>query len=289
LGNIGITFSHQWIALTLSGGINNIQQERRGKTKQFGIGLNSYGQKWGFDLYFRMYKGHFISNEEIIQLPEFADNKQYPVVPSLQTLYSGLNAYYIFNHKKFSYRSSFLHNEIQQKSAGSFLLMGSYSFFRIRSDTGFIPAGLRPVIPITSQINEGNFNSFSIMPGYAHTFVWKKKYFLTLSPSVGLMAQQQKFFSGKNDFASYFDGSILFPRVMGRLGIGYNSYKWYWGLSAIADHYTIKLPANDRIVYNIGDAHFYIGYRLDVPKRFQKWVKKVEDLTPTTIIDNLMR
>jgi hypothetical protein len=287
-GSVGLRVSHRWLSGALSFGIKNLQAEKRGTTEFLNLTANIFRPKFGLDAYYLSYKGQYITNKYISELPQFIDNQSYPILPHLSTLFSGANAYYVFNHKKYSYRASFLYNEIQQKSAGSFLLAASYSFFKLTSDSGFVPNDLRSGIPSTSQVINGRFNSLSLMPGYAYTFVIRKKYFITLAPSLGLMTQFQHYTSSAGTTRGVSDESVLYPRAMARAALGYNSAKWYFGFGALVDNYIIKLPQKDLLIYNIGNASFYIGYRLNVPKRFRKLSRTIDEYAPEKVIEDVI-
>lgn len=287
LGSIGLRVSHRWVTVGLSVGVNNLQAEQKGTTEFFNFKINTYQKKWGFDGYYHSYKGHYVRSDEIENTPQFLNTQTYPIVPDLHTQYTGINAYYISNHQKFSYRASFIVNEIQRKSAGSFILMLSYSFFKLNSDTGFIPGNLQAGIPVTSQIVDGNFNSWSIMPGYAYTLVIAKKYFVTLSPSIGLMTQFQNYTTKGTTEKGATDGNIIYPRAMARAALGYNGTKWYCTVSSIVDNYLIRLPEQDLLIYNIGNASLNIGFRINVPKRFRRLSKTINEYAPENIINEI--
>jgi hypothetical protein len=287
IGSVGLRVSHRWVSVALALGIKNIQSEKRGTTEFFNLSVNTYRQKWGFDGYYHSYKGHYIANDEIADLPQFIENKTYPILPAVNTLYTGLNAYYLSNHKKFSYRASFMSNEIQKKSAGSFILMTSYSFFRMNSDTGFIPGDLQAAIPLSSQIIDGKFSSWSIMPGYGYTWVFGKKFFFTLAPSIGLMTTFHNYSTKGISEKGAADGNSIYPRAMARAAFGHNSSKWYWGISAIADNYIIRLPEKDMLIYNIGHGNIYVGFRVNVPKRFRRLSKTIDEYAPENIINDM--
>lgn len=289
-GKIGLRISHQWLSIGFSAGITNLQSTTRGRTEFFDLLVNSYGRKWGFDLYYLTFKGHYITNKYIADLPQFIQNNSYPILPDLQTRFGGINAYYIFNHQKYSYRATFIRNEIQRKSAGSFLLMASYSYFQLNSDSGIVPTDLQSIITPQAQLQDGVFNSISIMPGYAYTFVYKEKYFFTLSPSIGLMTQLQSYSTTNSSQVDSKGGkTIFYPRGLARAGIGYNSSKWYWGISAIVDNYIIRLPEQNQLIYNIGNAHLYVGYRFNMPKKYRKYEELIDQYAPEKIVDGIIR
>ncbi len=287
IGSVGLRVSHRWLSGALAFGVKNVQSDKKGTTDFFNLNVNLYRQKWGFDGYYHSYKGQYITNDEIASLPQFAKTQTYPVLPNVSTVYIGTSAYWVANHKKFSHRASFLCNELQKKSAGSFLLMVSYSFFKMSSDTGFVPGDIRSNIPFSSQIVDGRFNSFSIMPGYAYTLVFAKKCYLTLAPSIGLMTQFQNYSTNGSTEKGKTDGNVFYPRGMARAALGYNASRWYAGISAFVDNYIIQLPQNDLLIYNIGNANFYVGYRFNVPKKFRKFSKTINEYAPENIINDL--
>ncbi len=90
-----------------------------GRYKDFEMNFCSYGNRFGFDMAYqdaRNFKGwHEFEGMERITLP--AD------VLKVKTL--NLNAYYAFNHRRFSYPAAFSQSYIQCQSAGSFLLGAS--------------------------------------------------------------------------------------------------------------------------------------------------------------------
>lgn len=90
-----------------------------GKYNDYELNFNSYGRRFGFDIIFQNahnFSGwHENDGQERITLPTD--------LLSLKTL--NLNAFYIFNNRRFSYPAAFSQSYIQQQSSGSFLLAAS--------------------------------------------------------------------------------------------------------------------------------------------------------------------
>lgn len=87
-----------------------------GRYDDYELNINSYGKKMGFDFIYQNahnFKGwhDYEGNERIYMSPN---------VLKLETL--NINAYYAFNHRRFSYPAAFAQSYIQKRSAGSFLL-----------------------------------------------------------------------------------------------------------------------------------------------------------------------
>ena len=90
-----------------------------GKYRDFELNFNSYGRRFGFDVIYqdaKNFKGwHDHEGMERIELPDG--------LLSVKTL--NLNAFYVFNSRRFSYPAAFSQSYIQRRSAGSFLLAAS--------------------------------------------------------------------------------------------------------------------------------------------------------------------
>ena len=90
-----------------------------GKYNDYELNLNSYSNRWGFDFIYQdasnfagWYETDDVSGKSRIDLP--------PEVLKVKAL--NVNAYYAFNHRRFSYPAAFSQSYIQRRSAGSFLL-----------------------------------------------------------------------------------------------------------------------------------------------------------------------
>ena len=90
-----------------------------GKYRDFELNFNSYGRRFGFDIIYQNAKNftgwHDQEGMDRIELPDG--------MLSVNTL--NLNAFYVFNSRRFSYPAAFSQSYIQRRSAGSFLLAAS--------------------------------------------------------------------------------------------------------------------------------------------------------------------
>ena len=108
--SVGVSF----LGFSLSAAIN--PAKLLGKYRDFELNFNSYGKRFGYDVIYqdaRNFTGwHDMDGMERIELP--AD------MLSVRTL--NLNAFYIFNGRRFSFPAAFTQSYIQRRSAGSFLV-----------------------------------------------------------------------------------------------------------------------------------------------------------------------
>lgn len=106
-----------YLGLSLSASLN--PAKLMGKYRDYELNFNSYGRRFGFDIIYQDAKNftgwHDHDGMERITLPDG--------LLSVKTL--NLNAFYVFNSRRFSYPAAFSQNYIQRRSAGSFLLAAS--------------------------------------------------------------------------------------------------------------------------------------------------------------------
>lgn len=278
--NIGIRVMHKWLGLAFSYGPKNLQADKKGSTDYINFQLNSYGKKFGFDIYYTDYSGYYLENYRKFPKLDSIFGDVFPQRPDISTLSLGGNFHYIFNNNKFSYRSSFIQNEIQKKSAGSFLLTGSFSYFNIRGDSTIIHPAIRQYYESRSQFKDGDFYSISVLPGYAHTLVAWHRFYLTFSISAGVTAQYQSYNTAGRE---NIEKLVFLPRAMSRLGFGYNGKRFYSGLTSMVESYNLPLGQRTKLTYFIGSASLFMGVRLGVPKSLKKISDKMDNISPTTL------
>ena len=279
--NVGVKFQHKWLGFAFSYSPKKLQEDKKGTSTATNFVLNSYGKKIGFDVYYLNCAGYYIQNfKGFPSLDSLVTDGRFPQRSDIQTLSTGFNLYYIFNSDKFSYRASFAHNECQKKTAGSFTITSSFNYYQIFGDSSILMSTVEKFAQEETKIKNGEFFSIGLMPGYAFTLVAKKNFFLTVAPSIGGMLQFQNYYTEHHEFVSR---EVLIPRYMARLGLGYSGRKFYYGLSMVGDAYGIPLARNILLNYGIGNAMFYFGIRLDVPKSLVKVSAFLEKCNPGNI------
>jgi len=274
-GVIGVNVRLNWLGIAFGYAPKNLQENFKGITTYTNLKLNGYGKKIGFDLYYLDYSGFYLNNTKEV-LGNNYTLKHY-IRPDLNTINIGANYYYIFNHKRYSYRSTFIQNEIQKHSAGSLLLNGSLNYFYLSADSSIVPKQAESNFSREANIKKGSFYSLSIMPGYGHTLVLKQRFFLTLSICGGINLQQQHYTSQGNNATILLNEFVAIPRAMARSGIGYNSPTFFTGILALGDVYNLPLGNKERISYSVGSISFYLGYHFNLPKSVTNYTDKMKN------------
>ena len=112
-----ISLAVSYLGFSLSAALN--PAKLMSKYRDYELNFNSYGRRFGFDVIYQdahNFTGwHDHEGMERIELPDG--------VLKVKTL--NVNAFYVFNNRRFSYPAAFSQSYIQRQSAGSFLLAAS--------------------------------------------------------------------------------------------------------------------------------------------------------------------
>jgi hypothetical protein len=255
---VGIAGFWKWFGLGLS--VNNpfYKTDRNvyGTTSTVDLRVNFFGRAVAGELFFQQYKSFYISS------PERPDKTHY-FVPDMRALSIGLSGFWIYNAGRFSIRAAFIQNEIQKKSAGSFVIRPSFLYYQISSDDGIVPAEIvdNYHLPITNLILSGKFYSLGLAPGYAYTLVFLKNFYLTAACFPGVAAQFSSF-NNKRNGSSDFGFAFQFG---GRFAVGYNSEKWFLGGAFQTGFNEASAKLNRALSsYEVAQFRFWGGTRFDV-------------------------
>lgn len=116
---IGAYFGWRWIFLGISFSYPElIGKGHSGESKKEYV-FNLYSSRVGVDLYYRKTGSDFhIASYSGFNLPEDYEGRKFE---GFQSKIIGLNAYWIFNNKKFSYPAAYSQSTNQRRSCGSFM------------------------------------------------------------------------------------------------------------------------------------------------------------------------
>lgn len=151
-------------------------KQKYGNSKFRNININIQGRivQWG--LFYRDYKGFYLSNYKNFYPDWNKDSLGYPKSDGLRIIEAGINLGFNFN-RNFSMNAAFAQGERQKKGAGSFLMALSERYQRIDADTSFVPATQGSFHPNLDKLKYGNFSSTLISFGCGYQFVIKKFHF----------------------------------------------------------------------------------------------------------------
>lgn len=245
--------------------INN-DDDKYGTTDYLDLQTHIYLRPLTLDLYLQYYKG-FHQTDPNDWYTDWPQTDTVPKRSDVRSISLGFNGQYIFNNKKFSLRAPFLQNEWQKKSAGSFLAGINIFFVDVKGDSSLIPS-----IGGDTNFFEGmHFSQYRMInggpiAGYAHTFVVKQHFFLTLELMGGLSGGGSWAYTHEETEADR-SGFTLAGNLTGRIAVGYNSKRVFVGVSYLGTFIRNQSPVPQTwLGYNTGMFRFNIVYRF----RFKK-------------------
>lgn len=252
---MGIYFGWRWIFLGYTFDIEDLFGGNKNKPKKKEMSLNLYSSKFGVDLYYRKTGSDFKlrSQEGFYQDNQFK-NIQFD---GLQSSIMGLNAYWIFNHKKFSYPAAYSQSTNQRKSAGSFMAGFSYSQHKISFNHEKLPEHLQAYLNPDLKFNRIKYSDYSIGFGYGYNWVFAKNCVSNLSLLPGIGFKKSKI--DDHDFKDeHWTKDINFDLIT-RAAVVYNNSKYFVGASLVMHTYDYRKP-NLSVTNSFGTLRIYAGF-----------------------------
>ncbi len=265
--NLGFGFNYRWIGLNLAFNfpfINN-DDDIYGNSQSFNFLLYAYPRKFGLNLFLQSIEGYYAEN-----MGEFDPNYDSPTIyqrPDIRTGALGGSFFYIFNHKKFSYRSVNVQNEVQKKSAGSFFLGGAISFIGVSADSSIVPTNIQGQFDSSTYIVDANYNEIGVFGGYSANIVFLKHMFINFQFTPGISLQGGAIQTSDPRYDDVDRRPLAFS-VRASFGLGYNKARWFLGISTSAS--TLNLGKS--LAYQYGRVLVVFAYRLRAPNFMKKVV-----------------
>ena len=250
------------------------------KTQQYNISI--YSSTFGIDYIHNRNNGDFT----ITRTKGFGKTNDSKVrnvdFDGLKTYNNSLNVYYIFNHKRFSYPAAFSQSTQQKKSCGSWKIGFLYSHQKLSFDYTKLPAALLSEedggtgIFDEMKFNDINYYDYSVNFGYAYNWVFARNWLFAIS---ALPALGYKFSKGQNiDHREIFSAHNINFDVVGRLGLVWNTNRFFAGLSSVVHAYNYR-KTHFRVSNTIMMTNIYFGinfcpkghYRRTNPQKYGRW------------------
>ncbi len=227
---MGYTYSFLTINLGVKMPFINRDDDVYGKSKYFDLQTNFMFRNYIVDLYLQWNKGYYISNPEDLNIT-WNQGQAMPQRGDMRTNIIGLNVQYLFNSSRFSYKAAFWQNEFQKRSAGS-PIAGAEAYYvlgmtdSLMVETAIPPSGYMDDLPF----NQVDMVNVGLNGGYAYTFVWKEKLYLSLTSLFGISgAMNQVHYTLDSHTLNY--GLAVGVSNTTRISLGFNSADYYVGIS----------------------------------------------------------
>lgn len=265
---LGVYFGWRWIFLGVSFDIRDLLGKGKNKAPRKEFVFNLYSAKFGVDLYYRKTGSDF----KISSYENFNLHKDYTNTPfnGFQSNIKGLNAYWIFNHKHFSYPAAYSQSTNQRKSCGSLLAGFSYSQHNISFDYTQLPDEMQQQLSPSLQFHSLRYTDYNLSVGYGYNWVFAKNCLLNVSllPAVAYKKSRindQPTQSGTT-WAQWIR-DINFDLIT-RAGITWNNSKYYVGASLVLHTYDYRKPTFS-MTNSFGSLRIYMGFNFWKKKEYR--------------------
>jgi hypothetical protein len=238
--------------------------DTKGKTKTFKLQSDIYIRNWMQTFEYSKVSGYYVTDiVSTSNLDPFSED-DIIILPHLKTrTFTGITRFK-FN-PDFSLKALLNQQEIQRKSAGSFVPSLTWNSFKIYDK---------------SSIQD--LKSFSLVfnAAYYYTYVLNEKWYSTLGAGPGIGFGFNELTTKSENGNSTTKNNDLVFNVNAHLGIGYNSKSFFGGL-ALRGIGTAR-DDNSVIEFNTlrGIFQIFVGYRFKSPKFVEEGMDWLEDQNP---------
>lgn len=269
---IGLYFGWRWIFLGWSVDIDDIYRKTNRKNKGTEFDLSLYSSKLGVDIFYRRTG----NNYKIHKIRGFYDE-----IPSdysedfsgLKVDIKGLNLYYIFNNRKFSYPAAFSQSTNQRRNAGTFIAGFSISKHNLDFDYQQLPAYIQERMNPGMKVYKIKYTNANISFGYAYNWVFARNCLacLSLTPAIAYKASDvdAETQEGKAWYSKFNLDFLL------RAGVVYNNGKYFVGTSFVGKNYNYHRN-NFSLDNGFGTLQVYVGFNFHLRKEYRKKETKRE-------------
>ena len=247
---MGVYVGWKWIFL---GWMFNLDRHNTKNDWNFSF----YTAKVGIDVFHRKTGENFkLRKLSGFKNPVSGDNlvPQQRLFDGISVEQSGVNIYYIFNNKKFSYPAAYSQSTNQRRSCGTFIMGGSYSRQSFQMDITKFDNNIRESMHQSLNFNRIKYHDISINAGYSYNWVFAKNCLanISLTPAIGYKHSSIK----SEEIRSIFKN--INADLVSRAALVYNNSRWFVGMSLVSHTYTYRKSALS-IINGFGVVNVYSG------------------------------
>ena len=261
---LGVYFGWRWIFLGYSFDVKDIFGGHKNKAKKTEMALNLYSSKFGVDLYWRKTGSDFkIRSYNGFQLNTPTKNMDFN---GFQSKIKGLNAYWIFNYKRFSYPAAYSQSTNQRKSAGSLMAGFSYSQHNISFDYDKLPTEMRNQLHNALLFKKVKYSDYSLCLGYGYNLVFAKNWVSNLSLLPAIAYKKSKINDTPQPHTHWIK-DINFDLIT-RASIVYNNSKYFAGAALVMHTYDYR-KEDFSLTNTFGTLRVYVGLNFWKKKEYR--------------------
>ncbi len=252
---LGVYFGWRWIFLGYTFDVGGLFGSNKSKKKKTEMALNIYSSKFGVDLFYRKTGSDFkLRSTDGFNLTLPLHDTDFD---GLQSHIFGLNTYWIFNHKRFSYPAAYSQSTNQRRSAGSFMAGFSYSRHKISFDPDRLPDEVRINLKDDLLFRKIKYSDYSLSIGYGYNWVFAKNCLANLSLTPAIAYKKAKTDDTPNKHNHWME-DLNFDLIT-RAGVVYNNSKYFAGASLVTHTYDYRKKTFS-LTNSFATLRVYVGF-----------------------------
>lgn len=275
---LGPYLGWRWIFLGYTFDINSFGKDHKSQRTEFELSL--YSSMLGCDLIYRR-TGDDFRIHRVKGFGETGKDVEGHNYNGIRLNVTGVNVYYIFNNKRFSYPAAFAQSTVQRKSSGTWKAGLSVTRHWMKFDYDKLPEQLNqnPQYPLSKSFmfNEIDYMDYSLSCGYAYNWVFRKNWLfcVSVSPALGYKKTKSRsmWLEQLNEEERERRSSLLnmnnfnFNTTL-RTGLVWNNTRYFGGLSLILHNYNYH---HSRLSINntFGTLNLYMGLNFKKRKQYR--------------------
>lgn len=227
--NLGVSLSFMAVSIGYSIDLSNVIGNKPAQHKKFETNF-SCARFW-IDF-------HYNENDGGTYIRRFGDyNDGHLFKKHIETVdfrSVGLDAFYIFNNRRYSQGAAYSFAKYQRKSAGSILAGFTVSRHEIDVNFSTLPENILQYLTSSQLAYKFHFIDYCLMIGYGYNWVFARNFLfnITALPAIGLKHQFKDCEGGRQDIISF--------NVRGRMSLTYNYKDFYAGITGKMDGYWFR-------------------------------------------------
>lgn len=261
---LGFAGYYRWFGLGLSfySPVSFVDTKKNGETSRVDLRINLYSNIVALEAHFQRFRGFYISN-----FPGPGEGAHF-TNPTMLVYSIGIDGLYLYNHKRFSFLSSYFQNEWQKKSAGSLVIRAGVHITTLDAPGGILPDEFIATngFGTIRNYSKGTLTSLNLTPGYAYNLVILKRCYLHATvmagPAYNLMADRSE---GTRENLDVFSLQISL-----RGSLGYNGNKFHAGFSAVLHGFQPLASKDSNFYFDVPQYRIWAGTRFDVFRKNRK-------------------
>lgn len=217
--NIGAYLQYMAVSIGTTYDMGKFFNDDPVRHKKFEFGFNC--ALFNAELYYQENTG----GTYLRKFGKYNDGKLFKInFPGVELYNLGVEAYYFFNHKRYSHGAAYNFSKFQKKSQGSFLGGFAYSDLKVGFNFTQLPEELLPYLTVPAGYYLFHYKSYNLLFGYGFNWVVTPKllFNITAMPSIGLSHCYEDSLEGYKH--------MLAMNINGRMSITYNLGNFFFSM-----------------------------------------------------------